>query len=897
MTTGYVPLPLLAGKITRGAAVPVLAHGAPSSAQLLGTVHARRGRWNPFLPDNDMTVSEGRFHREFFLSRDGGRHGDGVYAFRFVLDHDLRKTYKADHARRDANGKPSLVHGDAADQAQNVMIRVEQDGVYRISFDPSAGTFDVSPKPIWLTEIHSVQINGFVWDSEELFQKFDETRPSHDMTRDGKGWRITLSLRADGGISTRKDGVYQLLFSANHNEDWGFAAVNDGRGRTAGGTGFASSGGRSVHSAIAIRVFEDGDYTFRLFPEEGTFSVTPEGGKRAPALLNDRKSIQLLGTIWKDKPYDPTAPEREMEPAEAGKFVKVVSIDPGIYAVNFAIDRELFLDTMALGAWIVPDTPGRLVGRAWHGKPNEPNVFFEVVKGGSYRFTYDIEADELVIEPEEATGEEALRALPVLEVLQLVGSFDANAWDPTAPGNDMDRVGDSAFSKVVYLEAGRKYQYKYVANRWGWLWVFADYELDGYGADFTGRNPCPRRSRLQDLKRYGQLTTHGDPPPLELTPTVTGHFTFIADLETGGYSVELLRAAAKRNSAMSKLHVDQGSFVDAIRANSVAFVERALAEGMSPNYKDPAGYTPLMIAAGLSRAHLVRSLLKAHADPNVIDDGTGNSALHFCAMGGSAEVARLLIGRGAFINLQNPSQGHTPLIDAVIYKSPKVVAVLLEAGANIQIKNNWGHSAEDFIADLLKQPGTEKERINAVSAAFEARRAADARKKAEMRLFQAVLDGNASAVEECIRNGDDLNQVYPVEQTGNDGHTPLLAAARDGQGEICQLLLEAGADPYIPDYLYKAFPIFKSAYMGKLNTAKVQVEHGVDIHVQGPWNGYTPLHDALWQGHPDIAELLVRAGADVTLRALDGRTPLDIAVETYGANAPITVLLRSRTSE
>ena len=111
------------------------------------------------------------------------------------------------------------------------------------------------------------------------------------------------------------------------------------------------------------------------------------------------------------------------------------------------------------------------------------------------------------------------------------------------------------------------------------------------------------------------------------------------------------------------------------------------------------------------------------------------------------------------------------------------------------------------------------------------------------------------------------------------------------------MLLGAGADMYMPDALYGAFPIFKSCYMGKLNTAQVQVEAGVDLRVQGPWNGFTPLHDALWQGHIAIADYLIEAGADLTLRALNGRSPLDQAIAEYGEGHPIVQKIRGRLAE
>ena len=112
------------------------------------------------------------------------------------------------------------------------------------------------------------------------------------------------------------------------------------------------------------------------------------------------------------------------------------------------------------------------------------------------------------------------------------------AWQPTSEANNMQRADKSMFVKNVELEADRKYEYKYAANNWGWLWVFADYELDDYGQDFSGRNPDPANSTIEDLKEYGQLTTHGDPPALEFTPKSKGCYTFTANLETGAYSVQ-----------------------------------------------------------------------------------------------------------------------------------------------------------------------------------------------------------------------------------------------------------------------------------------------------------------------------------------------------------------------
>ena len=523
--------------VTRGVAVPVLdSDELQATAQLLGTVHDDRGRWNPFLPDNNMTKDGDLFYREVELRATGGRHCDGVYALRFSKNHDLHQMYKAHHKLTDGSGKPRLLKGDDSHRAHNIMIRVEHDGLYRITFDPSAMSFDISPAPKYLTEIETIQLNGFVWDDEPDFAKFDETRPNHNMTKNCDWWEMTVPLRKNGGIDFRRDGVYQFLFSANHNEDWGFGAFNGPeRGRLCGGTGFGSSGGQSRNSGITIRVLQDGDYTIRMNPGEFLFEVKETANGRPIEYLNTVDSFQLLGTIFEQDSFDPTKPGREMILSEEAprEWQKTVNLNRGIYGANFAISRELFLDTMALGAWLPSSDPVKRRGRAWHGKPNEPNIFFKVNQRGAYRFVYDSITDEFAIE--------SLDGWPVepcvdIDSLQLVGDPVGN-WDPLNSANDMERLQESVFRKTVALEAGQTYQYKFTANRWGWTWTFADYELDGYGCDYLGRNPAVLTSRLEDLRRFGHLTTHGNPDPLQCRAEQSGDHVFLVDLRTGAYSV------------------------------------------------------------------------------------------------------------------------------------------------------------------------------------------------------------------------------------------------------------------------------------------------------------------------------------------------------------------------
>jgi hypothetical protein len=257
-----------------------------------------------------------------------------------------------------------------------------------------------------------------------------------------------------------------------------------------------------------------------------------------------------MGTVHSQDPFDPTAPHTLMRPGDGSEASDRHSlscdVQPGTYSINFGLGRELFLDTMALGCWFEDGPNGQLQGVGWHGKPNESNIPFTVTKPGRITVTYDRSNDRFSLEHEAGPG--ALQKVDRLKELSLVGSFDAPlvAWNPKDPHNLMQPIGDSRFERMIWLQAGRLYEYKYVANRTDWLLVFADYELDGYGFAYDAPlNPSPFDTALEGLRQYGHLTTHGNPPALRFTPIQEGWHRFSVDLVTGGYSVQPLEIVAR----------------------------------------------------------------------------------------------------------------------------------------------------------------------------------------------------------------------------------------------------------------------------------------------------------------------------------------------------------------
>lgn len=138
-------------------------------------------------------------------------------------------------------------------------------------------------------------------------------------------------------------------------------------------------------------------------------------------------------------------------------------------------------------------------------------------------------------------------------------------------------------------------------------------------------------------------------------------------------------------------------------------------------------------------------------------------------------------------------------------------------------------------------------------------------------LMKAIEKNDAAAVQKLIAQGANVDELEP------NGDAPLVMAAYLGHSEIVRMLLEAGADVKAVDPGMKATALHAASYAGRTEAAKLLVQHGIEIDKQGPYNGYTALHDAIWQNNVDVARVLIDAGANLTLKSNDGKTPLDFA--------------------
>ncbi len=346
--------------------------------------------------------------------------------------------------------------------------------------------------------------------------------------------------------------------------------------------------------------------------------------------------------------------------------------------------------------------------------------------------------------------------------------------------------------------------------------------------------------------------------------TMEEHNPTGADLNTA-----LLGAVWRRNPAAVRWLLDHGADARARDAES--------------------GLTALMIASGSGEVELVRSLLDAGADVFAADSQAGASPLHKACQAGNLDVVKTLVEHGAHVDAVVPVTGHTALTEAIWFAYPDIVAYLLDRGARLSIATHYGFSLDQHYEYELNVNVAARERVLAIGALIERRRAADKQAVETQTLLSAVVADDLEEVRRLIAAGADVEARAPMLGSFNDAHTPLLVAARDGHTEIVAELLRAGADVNAMEPTFMAVPLHKAVYNGHTEITGLLAEHpGVDLDVQGATNGYAPLHDALWHGYAECAEILVAAGARLDLLGHDGKTPLDLATEALGADHPLT---------
>jgi ankyrin repeat protein len=127
-------------------------------------------------------------------------------------------------------------------------------------------------------------------------------------------------------------------------------------------------------------------------------------------------------------------------------------------------------------------------------------------------------------------------------------------------------------------------------------------------------------------------------------------------------------------------------------------VKWSLAQSKQINIKDTEGRTPLMYAAWLQHYEIVKLLVEAGATINIIKDNDGTTAFHYACMGGDYETVKLMLSNKADIELVD-NDGRTSLMYASHSCYETVVSQLLAYGSKVNKQDSSGNTALTYSCD------------------------------------------------------------------------------------------------------------------------------------------------------------------------------------------------------
>ncbi len=241
--------------------------------------------------------------------------------------------------------------------------------------------------------------------------------------------------------------------------------------------------------------------------------------------------------------------------------------------------------------------------------------------------------------------------------------------------------------------------------------------------------------------------------------------------------------------------------------------------------------------------------------------------LIFAARHGHLQVAQALVEAGADVN-QTTADGWTALLAATHNRYYGLGAWLLERGADPDLANAGGWTPL-YIA-------TDNRNIEAGDYPV---RVPDMDHLAYIRL---LLDAGADP-NLRMRSSTETRTVFTQQWLFEDGATPFLRAAQSGDLSLMRLLLEHGADPDIPT-LHGITPLMVASGIGwvhgvthewspaeTLEAVRFLLALGADVNARDSLDGRTALMGAAHKGVPEVVQLLVDHGADLTIRDIGSR--------------------------
>ncbi|KAL4804050.1 ankyrin repeat-containing domain protein [Aspergillus unguis] len=248
---------------------------------------------------------------------------------------------------------------------------------------------------------------------------------------------------------------------------------------------------------------------------------------------------------------------------------------------------------------------------------------------------------------------------------------------------------------------------------------------------------------------------------IEIVKLLVSHGADLNAVWDGKTAIE--KAVVEDHADIVRLLLEAGAISDAKLLQRAACLSSAdmlsmLIDHKNANTVAPVNALPALNVAALEgKAHNVQLLLRAGVNPNQVDS-YGQSPLMAAMKGGDIAIARMLLDAGADIHTAS-QKGSTALLWCASHSKPELVQLLIDNGARVNhvLSTGW------------------------------------------YPLAGAVQACKVETARLLLANGADVSIPVPADGGKTAGGNCLHIAARIGEADLVEFLLDAGCDPLVRD--------------------------------------------------------------------------------------------------
>jgi ankyrin repeat protein len=344
-------------------------------------------------------------------------------------------------------------------------------------------------------------------------------------------------------------------------------------------------------------------------------------------------------------------------------------------------------------------------------------------------------------------------------------------------------------------------------------------------------------------------------------------------------------------------------------------IDLLISAGLDPSGKEGAD-TPLKVVLQADHYPAARALLRHHPDLS-IKDAQGNPAItylfEYCHSAFPLDVLETMLQQGANPNASYPEPGVTPPIQQTVFQTAlgsfrdtgtsqledqrAAVRMLIGHGALFPgVKSNADQAL------LLAAAKGDQAAMKAALARGASPDASDSFGYSPMMVSMSLryfdnavwlLQQGADPKKNATKMGNQLldaaveanrldmvNLLLSKGVDAHSGYSGLDTAVQNGNREMFDTLLKAGADP-------KQASIFTCIQFGRPEMARILLDRGVDPQPPAIMENRANVYWAVYYNQPEILKMLLDHGADPSMVSAYGETPLSEAQQWHKDMVPV----------